>query len=508
MTGAEKHVYRSGPERPGLEARGVKKAFGGVAALVDGTLSVRAGEIHAVLGQNGAGKSTLMNVLAGDVSPDAGELTLGGARYAPGSPLEARKAGVAMVHQELSICPHLSVAENVMLSALPGKGVVDVAAMRRRTSEVLDPLAGKGAIDPDAPARELSPASLQLVEIARAIADPSCRVLLLDEPTSSLAAGDVERLFEVLRGLRARGDLAIVYLSHFLEEVKAIADRFTVLRDGATVGQGDVESTPIGTMVELMAGRPVEQLFPRGDHRPGEVVLSVKDLGGEKMPRSASLELRKGEVLGLAGLVGAGRTELLRCIFGLDPVKSGTVTVGLATGPASPARRLDEGVGMLSEDRKAEGLCLGMSIAENLTLSKLDGLGPGPLVLAANEDATARRWIERLGVKCRSPEQKIGELSGGNQQKVAIARLLHHDVDVLLLDEPTRGIDVEAKSQIYALVDELAQRGKAVLVVSSYLPELVGICDRVQVMSRGVLGPAHDASTTTEATLLREATGA
>jgi ribose transport system ATP-binding protein len=509
VTSKIEHVYRSGPDRPGLEARGVKKAFGGVAALVDGTLSVRAGEIHAVLGQNGAGKSTLMNILAGDVVPDAGELTLGGARYAPGSPLEARKAGVAMVHQELSICPHLSVAENVMLFSLPARGgVVDVAAMRTRTAEVLDPLAGKGAIDPDAPARELSPASLQLVEIARAIADPSCRVLLLDEPTSSLAAGDVERLFDVLRGLRARGDLAIVYLSHFLEEVKEIADRFTVLRDGATVGQGDVESTPIGTMVELMAGRPVEQLFPRSAHTPGDVVLSVASLAGDPMPKKASLELRKGEVLGLAGLVGAGRTELLRCIFGLDAVRSGTVKVGLAVGPASPARRLDQGVGMLSEERKGEGLCLGLSIADNLTLSKLDGLGPGPLVLAANEDATARRWIQKLGVKCQGPEQKISELSGGNQQKVAIARLLHHDVDVLLLDEPTRGIDVEAKSQIYALVDELAQRGKAVLVVSSYLPELVGICDRVQVMSRGALGPSHDASATTEATLLREATGA
>jgi ribose transport system ATP-binding protein len=492
-----------------LEARGVQKAFGGVAALLDGSLSVRAGEIHAVLGQNGAGKSTLMNVLAGDVARDGGTITLGGAAYAPRSPLEARKAGVAMVHQELSICPHLTVAENVMLTDLPSKGVaIDFQMMREKARKALDPLAGKGRIDVDVLARELSPASLQLVEIARALAGESCRVLLLDEPTSSLAAGDVERLFDVLRELRSRGDLAIVYLSHFLEEVKAIADRFTVLRDGKTVGQGDVATTPIETMVELMAGRPVEALFPRSQRTPGDVVLSVVDLAGDRAPKKASLELRKGEVLGLAGLVGAGRTELLRCIFGLDEVRAGTIKVGAHLGPASPAERLDEGVGMLSEDRKAEGLCLGLSIAANLTLSKLDDLGPGPLILAAKEDAVAKRWIDKIGVKCRDPEQTIGELSGGNQQKVAILRLLHHDVDVLLLDEPTRGIDVEAKAQIYALIDELAARGKAVLVVSSYLPELVGICDRIQVMSRGVLGEARDARTTTEAALLREATGA
>ncbi|HVY45519.1 MAG TPA: sugar ABC transporter ATP-binding protein, partial [Minicystis sp.] len=334
------------------------------------------------------------------------------------------------------------------------------------------------------------------------------RVLILDEPTSSLGAGDVTRLFDVLRGLRARGDLAIVYLSHFLEEVKAIADRFTVLRDGATVGEGDVASTPVERMVELMAGRPVAQLFPRSARTPGDVVLAVRDLAGTRAPKRASLELRRGEVLGVAGLVGAGRTELVRAIFGLDAVRGGQVKVGAYAGPASPWRRLEQGVGMLSEDRKGEGLAVGLSIADNMTLSRLEGLGPGPLVVASREEEVARALVTRLGVKCRGPAQKVSELSGGNQQKVAIARLLHHDVDVLLLDEPTRGIDVQAKAQIYELVDGLAAAGKAVLVVSSYLPELLGIADRIQVMTRGVLGAPHDARTTDETTLLREATGA
>jgi ribose transport system ATP-binding protein len=489
---------------PRLAVSGVKKSFGRTEALRGVSLEAAAGEIAAVVGQNGAGKSTLMGILAGAIPPDAGELRLDGRRYDPRSPRGARRAGVAMVHQELSLCPHLSVAENVLLGALPTRaGLVDRRALERRAADVLEPLvAGSGSpIDVRAPVAELSPAAAQIVEIARALADTSCRVLILDEPTSSLAADDVERLFAVLRRL-AGGGLTILYLSHFLEEVKAIARTFTVLRDGETAGRGDVAATSVDEIVRLMAGRPVDRLFPRSDRSPGEVVLEVADLPG------APLSLRRGEVLGLAGLIGSGRTELLRAIFGLDPVRRGRIRVGASAGFAPPAARLAQGVGLLSEDRKGEGLCAPLPIADNLTLSRMDGLGPGPIVLRGRQEAAAATWIERLSIKCRSPGQPVAELSGGNQQKVALARLLHHGVDVLLLDEPTRGVDVESKAQIYALIDAQAAAGSAVLVVSSYLPELLGLSDRIQVMRRGALGPPRPARGLDEHAVLREAAGA
>jgi ribose transport system ATP-binding protein len=344
------------------------------------------------------------------------------------------------------------------------------------------------------------------VEIARALAQASCRVLILDEPTSSLAAAEVKRLFAVLRRLQGEG-VSVLYVSHFLEEVKAIADAYTVLRDGRTAGAGAMEGTDAQTLVEKMAGRAVETLFPRSDRAPGEVVLELRDLAGAVKPKRAHLALRRGEVLGIAGLVGAGRTELLRAVFGLDPVRAGTVKVGAFEGPASPGQRLAQGVGLLSEDRKGEGLATALSIADNLTLSTLSRLGPVGFVSGRRQRAAAQRWIAELGIRCQGPAQRAADLSGGNQQKVALARLLEHDVDVFLLDEPTRGIDVGSKAQIYALVDELALAGKAVLLVSSYLPELLGICDRIAVMRRGELGPARPARDLTEHMVLLEATG-
>jgi ribose transport system ATP-binding protein len=344
------------------------------------------------------------------------------------------------------------------------------------------------------------------VEIARALAG-ECKVLILDEPTSSLGRADVERLFARVRALRDAGT-CVLYISHFLEEIRAIADRFTVLRDGATSASGSVEGTSDAAIVRAMAGRPVEQLFVHHARTPGEPILVLDALAGARKPERASLSLRRGEVLGIAGLVGAGRTEMLRAIFGLDPVARGTVRVKTWSGAARPARRLDQGVGLVSEDRKGEGLALALSIADNVTLSKLEGLGPWRLVTPAAQRQAAARWIAELGVKARDPEQPVSDLSGGNQQKVALARLLHHDVDVALLDEPTRGIDVGSKAQIYALIDRLAQGGKAVLLVSSYLPELLGVCDRIAVMCKGRLGDARPAAEWTAHALLEQATGA
>ncbi|MDB5292074.1 MAG: sugar transporter [Phycisphaerales bacterium] len=486
---------------PRLRMQGVHKRFGATVALEGVDIEVASGEVLALVGENGAGKSTLMKVLSGAHAADLGSMTLDGQPYSPRSPLDARRLGVAMIYQELSLAPHLSVMENILLGMEPTRGpLVDWEQMRRKAAEGLA-ATGRPDIPLDLPAGRLSIAEQQLVEVARAVAI-GCRVLVLDEPTSSLTRTDVEHLFALIRRLKAQG-LAIIYISHFLEEVQAVSDRFTVLRDGKSVGGGMTAGASVEWIIAMMVGRSVEDLYPRSQRSAGEVVLEVSHLAGRDEPQSASLSLRRGEVLGIAGLMGAGRTEMLRAIFGLDPVRNGSVRVAAYVGPASPARRWSQGVGMVSEDRKAEGLALSMSIAENLALSNLP-----PVPSLSRLDAAVAPWIERLGVRLRSPRQAVGDLSGGNQQKVAIARLLHHDTDVLLLDEPTRGIDVGSKAEIYRVIDELACRGKAVLLVSSYLPELLGVCDRVAVMCRGALGPARPVSQTDEHRIMAEATGA
>jgi ribose transport system ATP-binding protein len=492
-----------------LAAREIHKAFGGAHALNGASFEAHPGKVHALVGENGAGKSTLMNVLVGAVQPDGGALLLDGSTYRPRSPSLARRAGVAMVHQELSLCPHLTVAENIALGMEPERfGLLRLGAIRDRAKAALAEVAGgsEGSrLRPETRVGELSRAEQQLVEIARAISLPHCRALILDEPTQSLGRREAEGLFAVIRTL-CQKEIAIVYISHFLEEVESISDSFTVLRDGKTVGSGPMAGTPVAHLVALMVGRQVSDFFPRSPRTPGAVALDVEELVGAEKPSGASLTLRRGEVLGIAGLVGAGRTELVRAIFGLDPVKSGALRVLGISGPRSPAERLAAGVGMLSEDRKGEGLATALSLADNLTLSKLSGLGPLSLVLPGRARAAAARWIGELAIRAHSPEQPVRALSGGNQQKVALARLLYQNADVLLLDEPTLGIDVASKAQIYELIDRLAVSGKAILMISSYLPELLGVCDRVAVMRRGKLGPARPATELTEHALLTEAT--
>jgi ribose transport system ATP-binding protein len=495
-----------------LQMRDVSKRFGATVALEDVGIEVAAGEVLALVGENGAGKSTLMKVCSGAVRADAGRMWLDGAPYRPSNPLEARRAGVAMIYQELSLTPHLNVQENIMLGMEPARfGVVRAKQVRRRTIEAIKEF-DNPELTPDTRVSNLSVGSQQLVEIARALAI-GCRVLVLDEPTSSLTQQDVERLFEIIGRLKRQGK-AIVYISHFIEEVKRVADRVTVLRDGRVVGSSDVDAITIDEIVALMVGRQVEELYPRSARQAGEVILEIEDLAGVEKPKSASLKLHRGEVLGIAGLVGAGRTELLRSMFGLEPVKRGRIRLGVYTGPASPVRRWMQGAGFLSEDRKEEGLAVSMSVADNVTLSKLKGFGPLGLVLPSRQDKATRRWLERLDIRCLGPRQSVSSLSGGNQQKVALARLLQHDVDVLLLDEPTRGIDVAAKALVYKLINALAsgsptegRKPKAVLMVSSYLPELMGVCDRVAVMCRGRLGPTRRIDEVNEHKLMLEATG-
>jgi ribose transport system ATP-binding protein len=487
--------------------RGIRKAFGATIALDGVDLSVAPGEICGLVGQNGAGKSTLMAILAGALQPDAGSMTLDGRPYAPRNPIEARRAGVAMIYQELSLAPHLSVMENVLLGAEPTRfGVVDRTRMRAITRDALAQL-GHQDISPDAPVASLSVAAQQLVEIARALA-VGCRVLVLDEPTSSLGLDDVRRLFALLERLKAQGH-AIVYISHFIEEVKTITDRFVVLRDGTNAGGGVTAETANEAIVALMVGTAPGDLFPRSPRHQGEAILEVTALE----PGSATFSLHRGEILGIAGLMGAGRTRLLRRIFGLEPVRSGRIRVGAYSGHTAPSDPWSEGMGLLSEDRKSEGIALTLSVADNLTMTRLDPFGPGVFVLPSRQREASAQWISRLDIKCASPAQSAVELSGGNQQKIAIARLLHHDVDVFILDEPTRGIDVGSKAQIYRLIDALVadsseRRARAVLMVSSYLPELLGLCDRIAVMRRGRLEPPRPIAGLTEHDLMMQATGA
>lgn len=481
-----------------LVARGVRKAFGPTLAVDGVDFSVAAGEVRALVGENGAGKSTLVNVLSGVFLADAGSILLDGEPYEPASPKDARDRGVVMVHQELALAPHLTVADNLFLGIEPTRrGLLQRAAMRERAARALAELE-RDDISPDARIDSLSIAARQIVEIARALI-LDARVLILDEPTSSLSQPDVEKLFRLIARLKQRG-LAIVYISHFLEEVWEVAETFTVLRDGRSVDEGRIANATVPGIVRSMVGRDIEDLFPRSRRTQGELLVELKAVSGVSLPLSASLTLHRGEVLGIAGLMGAGRTEMVRAVFGLDAVKDGDIRVGVYEGPASPRRRLAQGMGLLSEDRQGEGLATSRSIAENLTLSRLPGW-----IQPARIDQSAQQWIDKLSIACRGPRQKVSDLSGGNQQKVALGRLLYHELDVLLLDEPTRGVDVGSKAQIYQLVDELAMNGKAVLLISSYLPELLGMADRVAVMSRGRLGPAQLVADVDEERIMHEA---
>jgi len=496
-----------------LRMAGIGKRFGATRALAGVDLEVRAGEVHGLIGENGAGKSTLMKVLSGALRPDTGAMELDEAPYAPRSPADGRARGISMIYQELSLAPHLTALENVVLGAEPRRGLLlDRAEARRRAARALEAV-GRPDLPLDVPVSRLTVAEQQLVEIARSLA-LGCRVFVFDEPTSSLTSADAEHLFAFVTRLRDEGH-AVVIISHALEEIEAHCDRYTVLRDGVVAARGDRETFDAERVVAEMVGREVSDLYPRSDREAGEVLLSVEALAGQPLPHAASLELRRGEVLGIAGLVGAGRTELLRALFGLDPVASGAVTIGAVPGPLEPRRAWRAGVGFVSEDRKREGLALSRSVAENLCLPRLDRLGSRGLVAPRALEREAARWIEHLGVRCESPRQEIGRLSGGNQQKVALARLLSADVDLLFLDEPTRGVDVGAKAEIYRWIDALARGDpeegrapRAVLMVSSYLPELLGVCDRIAVMTRGRLGPARPVGERTEHEILMEATGA
>jgi ribose transport system ATP-binding protein len=482
------------------------KRFGSTQALRGVSLEVAPGEVHALVGENGAGKSTLMKILSGAERGDSGEMFLDGQPYQPSGPQEARQRGVAMIYQELALAPHLDVETNVMLGLEQTRwGLVRRQEHRRRVERALD-LLQHPEIRPETGVGRLSPGACQLVEVARALV-ADARVIVFDEPTSSLTRRDTEHLFELIERLRGRG-VSIVYISHFLEEVQRIADRYTVLRDGQSVAEGPVRGTPVERIIGQMVGRSLQELYPRVPHDLGAPVLRVEKLAGRRLPVAASLTLRAGEILGIFGLVGAGRTEFLRVLFGLDPVAGGQVQLGERTGQRwDPPQRIAEGIGLLSEDRKREGLALLRSIADNVTYSWLKPYRRGWWLRLTQRRRAVAAWIQRLQLRCRGPEQRVVELSGGNQQKVAIARLLHQHARVLLLDEPTRGVDVGSKAEIYRLIGELAREGKAIVFVSSYLPELLGVCDTLAVMARGRLSPARPVPDWSSEQIMEAATG-
>ena len=493
-------------DQPLLTMTGVTKRFGATLALSDVSLEVQPGRVRALIGENGAGKSTLMKVLAGVHAPDDGRMTFDGERYAPSGPATALAAGVAMIHQELNLAPHLSVAANIVLGQEPRRfGYLDIRTQDETARRALARLS-QPDLPLDAPVGSLPIAVQQLVEIARAIASDA-RVVVFDEPTSVLGEEDSEHLFAVIRDLRDAG-IGVVYISHFLEEVQALADDYTVLRDGRVVAAGLLADTSLDAIVRAMVGREIDELFPHVPHQVGEPLLRVTGLSGVESPVSASLDVHRGEIVGIAGLVGAGRTELVRCIYGLDRVRAGEVSV-IDAGPVgrSPRRSIARRVGFVSEDRKDEGLAVDLSVADNLTMSRLAPYSRFGWLNLASRDRGVAHWLDRVNCKYQGPSHPVAELSGGNQQKVAIGRLLHQDADLLLLDEPTRGIDISAKAEIYRLIGQLAADGKAIVIVSSYLPELVNVCDRIGVMCRGRFREMRRTAYWTEDEIMHSATG-
>ena len=492
---------------PVLAARGVGKTFPGVCALDDVAFAIHRGEVVAVVGENGAGKSTLMKILAGVQAPDLGELRMDGERVVFASVAAALVRGVALIHQELNLCSNLSVGANVMLGHEPRRGwFLAERDLARRARAAL--LRVGLDVDPARPLAGLSIGQQQLVEIAKALS-VDARVLIMDEPTSSLSQGEAERLFEVVRELRAQG-MSVVYISHRLGEVQALADRVVVLRDGRNAGELTGKDVTHAAMVNLMVGRDVARFYQRRAHMPGKDVLCVRGLRTRAWPQHpVDLTVRAGEIVGLAGLVGAGRSELLRALFGADPAVGGTVTVrGAPLRLGTPRAGMRAGLALVPEDRKQQGVLLELSVRENLALPSLqrDASAFGFVDRRAEADL-ATTQAAHLRIKTPSLEQIARLLSGGNQQKVVLGKWLALAPAVLLLDEPTRGIDVGAKAEIYALLHELAGKGLAILMASSELDEILGVSDRVLVMHEGRLAGELDQTTMSEAAVMALATG-
>ena len=485
-----------------LRLQDVSKSFGGVRALKGVHFELRPGEVHALVGENGAGKSTLIKVMTGAHPPDGGTIELAGQPVEALDPKVSRALGIAAIYQQPALFPELTVAENVGLRLERGGPwrLLRWGERRRRAAELL---ARVGAdISPDALVRDLSMPQQQLVEIASALGGQA-KVLILDEPTASLSEREVENLFRVIRELKGQG-VGMIYISHRLEELPQIADRVTVLRDGAYVGTEPMAGVDRAKLIRMMVGRELSTVFPKVEVKIGEVVLEMQNLGCESAGvRGVSMKVRAGEIVGLAGLVGAGRTELARVLFGLTPADSGRITLrGKDVMIDSPARAVEHGIAYVPEDRRRNGVILDMPVAANATLAVLKRIATGGLISFLREREIAEAFVQRFGIKTPTIDTPTANLSGGNQQKVALARWLATEPSVIILDEPTQGVDVGAKAEIHKLMGELAARGLAIIMISSELPEVLGMSDRVVVMHAGqVVGELSRSEATQERVL-------
>jgi len=493
-------------ETPVVELRDATKSYGAVRALSDGNLVLRSGEVRALMGENGAGKSTLVKVLGGVVRRDTGDMRVGGEPVDFHSPHDARDAGLAVIYQEPTLFPDLSIAENVVMGYHPLGGLkrIDRRAMREQVQGLLDRLGVP--LGPERPVRGLSIADQQIVEIVKALSFDA-RVLVMDEPTAALSGAEVERLFTVVRTLREQG-AAVLFISHRLDEVFEISDTVTVMRDGAVVHDARIADMTPDEMVRRMVGRELGALFPKQAASIGEPVLTVDRLTREGVFFDISFDVRAGEIVALAGLVGAGRSEVARAIFGIDRVDAGHVEVaGRRLPPGKPLAAMRAGIGFVPEDRRQQGLVMDLSIARNASMTRMRALARLGLIGSGSENRLAREWAARLQLKFHRLEDPARFLSGGNQQKVVLSKWLATEPKLLILDEPTRGIDVGTKSEVHRLMSQLAGDGLAVLMISSELPEVLGMADRVLVMHEGRLTRELSRAEADEERVIRAATG-
>lgn len=491
---------------PLLQLDGVTKRYGATLALNDVSFDLRAGEVHALMGENGAGKSTLMKILAGNVPADAGRILIEGAPASIASPADATRNGIAIIHQELNTVPFMTVAENLALGHEPrGRfGGLDRRRMRREAEEKLARI--NAEIDPDRPLGELSVGLQQMVEIARAVSEDA-RILVLDEPTAALSRRESEQLYALIEQMRGEG-VGLIYISHRMEEVWRLSDRISVLRDGTNVGTGAASELGESEVVSMMVGRNIENLYHHVNRTPGAPLLEVRGLAGNGVG-PVDLVLHRGEVVCMAGLIGSGRTETARMIYGADPRSAGEVHIdGRPSSPRDPAAAIRDGIGMVPENRKEEGLFLEHSVLDNIAISSLERLSTAGHVRRGARRREVLEKMEQLRLRSSAIDLPVEALSGGNQQKAAVARWLMRDSEVLIFDEPTRGVDIGAKREIYDLIDGLARAGKAILVISSDLPEAIGIGDRLLVMRNGRIVYEMPSREATEETVMMHATGA
>jgi ribose transport system ATP-binding protein len=492
---------------PVLEMHDIAKAYPGVIALSGVDFCVLPGEVHALVGENGAGKSTLMKILAGADTKDAGHILIDGSEVHVDSPQEAMRLGVSIIYQEFNLVPYMDAAENIFLgrepaSALPG--VIDFGKMYSDAETIIKELGV--AVDVRAPMNQLSVAQQQMVEIAKATSRKS-RIIAMDEPSATLTEHELENLFALIRRLKAEG-VSIIYISHRLEEIFEIADRVTVLRDGALVATKQVADTDREDIIHMMVGRELKEKIPKVETKAGDIALEVKNLNRTGVLSDISFQVRQGEILGIAGLVGAGRTEVARAIFGADPIDSGQILVnGKPVVIRSPRHAISLGIGLVTEDRKALGLVLGMAVRENISLANLGFLSKLGFISRRREREVARGYVEDILIKTPSVEQAVQNLSGGNQQKVVLAKWLFTESKILIFDEPTRGIDVGAKTEIYQLMNRLAENGAAIIMISSELPEVMGMSDRILVMHEGEIAGELSREEATQEQIMHLATG-